>query len=145
MPEPRQPFSGTRGARGEGAGDAAGGQLLLPLSLDFPGRTSLTIAEVAARLAVSEQHIVNFIADGSLPAVDLRGASATRSTKRVPLEAYRDFVAARLSAPLRPALLDALPVPQRVALIAEVVAGLPPDAREQARRVIAWRQANSDR
>lgn len=79
-------------------------------SLDFPGRVSLRIEEVAEKLGVTTQHIIDLIVEGKLQAVDLRGHGATRACYRVPVEAYRDFIVRCLTTPTeRLRLLRELP------------------------------------
>ena len=66
-------------------------------SLDFPGRTVLRPQEIAKRLGVSDQHILNAVEEGSLQAVNLAGAGASKRCLRIPVESYRDWVLRRLT------------------------------------------------
>lgn len=86
-------------------------QLQFPFaSLDFPGRVSLRVEEVAGKLGVTAQHLLDLIVEGKLQAVDVRGAGATRACYRVPVEAYRDFIVRCLTTPAeRLRLLRELP------------------------------------
>ena len=68
-------------------------------SLDFPGRTTLRVEEIAEKLGVTTQHILDLIDEKRLTAMDVRGEGATRATYRVPVEAYRNYVAATLTEP----------------------------------------------
>jgi len=75
-------------------------QLQFPFaSLDFPGRVTLKVYEVAAKLGVTEQHVIDLITEGKLGAIDLRGKGASRSLYRIPIEAYRDYVVRCLTTP----------------------------------------------
>lgn len=79
-------------------------------SLDFPGRTTLYLHEVAERLGVSSRHVADLIEEGQLAAINIAGESATsRKHYRIPVESYRQFVTVRLSAPYRAELLSHLP------------------------------------
>jgi excisionase family DNA binding protein len=104
-------------------------QLSFLASLDFPGRTTLTVAEIAEKLGYTAKHIARLIESGELPALDGRGRGVGRAAMRVPVESYRTFVTARMTGPLRAELLHALPEATRLALILELFAGLPAAAR----------------
>jgi len=94
-------------------------------SLDFPGRTTLTVAEIAAKLGWGEKHVADLIAEGRLVAIDGRGAGAKRSSYRIPAESYRDFILRCLTSPAdRLRLLSDLPVATRRELIRELQASL---------------------
>lgn len=95
-------------------------QLELPLSLDFPGRSTLTPEEIALRLGVTAQHILDLVEEGQLGGVDLAGKGASRRHVRIPLEHYRDFVIRRMTGPARRELLSALPKPTLRSLLAEL-------------------------
>lgn len=85
-------------------------QLQFPFpSLDFPGRTTLTVTEMARRLGVSDQTILNLADEGEIPGVDLKGKHATRRCLRVPIESWRNFVLSRLTGPMQRDFLRALP------------------------------------
>ncbi len=68
-------------------------------SLDFPGRTTLRAEEIAAKLGITRQHVLNHIEDGSLQAIDARRDGVERRCLRVPLESYRDWIVRRLTTP----------------------------------------------
>ncbi len=90
-------------------------QLSFPFySLDFPERWTLKVGEVAERLGVSEQHILNLIDEGEFGSLNL-APGRTRKLVRIPVEAYRDFVLRAYSGDLRAKFLRALP---RAALVA---------------------------
>lgn len=73
-------------------------QLEFPFgSLDFPGRTNLTIAEVASRLGVSDRHVVNLIESGQLNALNLGHKGKGRAWYRIPAESWRAFVLQHLT------------------------------------------------
>lgn len=69
----------------------------LPPSLDFPGRTTLTLQEIAKKLSCTVDHLHNFIDEGALQAVNIRGTGTKHNCWRVPIETYRQFVLSRFS------------------------------------------------
>ena len=84
-------------------------QLEFPFaSLDFPGRTNLTLDEIANRLGVNKQTIINRIEEGMICAIDLKGRHVSRSWYRIPVESYRDYVVAIATGPRRVDLLKGL-------------------------------------
>lgn len=95
-------------------------------SLDFPGRTVLYVWEIAEKLGGTVQHYLNLIDTGELVALDTacRDGGKTRRMLRVPVEAYRNFIVARLTGELRMQFLAQLPVTTRLELIAELKASL---------------------
>jgi predicted DNA-binding transcriptional regulator AlpA len=85
-------------------------QLQFPFpSLDFPGRSTLSAFEVAEKLGVSDQHILNLAEEGSFPGLELKGAKATKRALRIPIESYREFIVSRMTGPARNGLLRQLP------------------------------------
>lgn len=79
-------------------------------SLDFPGRSTLTVDEIAERLGVTAQHVIDLIEEGALcPSVDLAGKGASRRLLRVPVETYRNFIIARMTGTARLHFLRSLP------------------------------------
>lgn len=79
-------------------------------SLDFPGRVTLRVDEVAEKLRITPKHITDLIAEGKLQAIDARGSGASRAAYRIPIEAYRDYVTRSLTSPVeRMRLLRDLP------------------------------------
>lgn len=73
----------------------------------FPGRTTLRVAEVAAQLEITEQHVVDLITSGQLLGVDTSsglknannptGNKTARSYWRIPVSAFDEFIARRKS------------------------------------------------
>lgn len=75
-------------------------QLQFPFaSLDFPGRVSLRVEEVATKLGLTPKHITDLIVEGKLAANDHRGVDASRACYRIPIEAYRDYICRTLTTP----------------------------------------------
>lgn len=68
-------------------------------SLDFPGRVSLRADEVAHKLGITAQHVIDLIVEGKLVALDHRGIGSTRACYRIPIEAYRDYVTRCVTSP----------------------------------------------
>lgn len=66
-------------------------------SLDFPGRVSLRVEEVAEKLGITSKHVTDLITEGKLQAIDVRGSGAGRACYRVPIEAYRDYIVRALT------------------------------------------------
>lgn len=65
-------------------------------SIMFPAdRKVLTVAEVAARLDVTEQHVRDLIEEGKIQALDV-GGGGNRYWK-IPVEGYEKFIADRHS------------------------------------------------
>ena len=93
-------------------------------SLDFPGRTTLTAEEVAERLGWDVKHVRDLITEGELPGINGKGKGVTRATYRVPIEAYRDFVTARITGPRQLDMLRQLPRETLQALVQELSAFL---------------------
>ena len=98
-------------------------------SLDFPGRTTVSLDEVAERLGCSVDHLLNEVERGALVGVDLKGAKATRRFVRVPLEGYRAYVLARVTGPFRADFIAELPRAVRLQLLAEIEASLAKEAK----------------
>lgn len=62
-------------------------------SLAFDNRTSLHVFEVAAKLRVSNQHVLDLIEEGKLRAVNIAGENSTdRRYYRIPVEAYNQYI-----------------------------------------------------
>jgi len=97
-------------------------QLQFPFfaSLDFPGRSTLMLEEIARRLGVTVQHLFNETERGELVALDLKNKRVSRRLIRVPVECYRDYVLRKLTGPLRATLIAALPRAVREQLLAEI-------------------------
>jgi hypothetical protein len=97
-----------------------------PASLDFPGRTTLLLTEIADRLGCSLRHLLNEVESGALTVLDLRAPGSPRRCPRVPIECYRDYICRRLSGPVagRLQLLETLPAATRRQLITLLQASL---------------------
>lgn len=89
-------------------------------SLDFPGRSTLMLHEIAGRLGVSVRHMLNEVEAGELVALDLKNKRVSRRCARVPVEAYRDYVLRKLTGPMRGSLLVSLPRAVRAQLVEEL-------------------------
>ena len=62
----------------------------------FPGRRVLYVGEVAERLRVTIQHVIDLIDEGKLNAVNMGGAG--RRHYRIPVEEYERFLRSRWTA-----------------------------------------------
>lgn len=95
-------------------------QLSLPFAcLDFPGRDTVSAREVAAKLGVTTQHVLDHLDSGRLCAIDT-ALSASRRNPRIAVDEYRRWVLSMLTAPAQRALLAELPRPTLRALRAEI-------------------------
>ncbi len=96
-------------------------QLTFFASLDFPGRTTLMLGEIAEKLGCTVQHLLNQVEEGALVALDLKGAKANRRNIKVPVECYRDFIIRKLTGPVsvKAAFLETLPRATLVELVHE--------------------------
>jgi predicted transcriptional regulator len=84
-------------------------QLALPFAcLDFPDRDSVSAREIAAKLGVTRQHILDHIEAGKLVAIDT-SLVGTRRNPRVAVDEYRRWVLSLLTAPARRSFLTELP------------------------------------
>jgi hypothetical protein len=99
-------------------------QLQFFASLDFPGRTTLLLSEMAEKLGVSPRHLQKEVESGVLTVLDVRGKHASQACWRVPVECYRDYVITRLSGPRRRDFLGVLPPATRRDLILELQTSL---------------------
>jgi len=65
-------------------------------SLKFdPSRTVLYVFEVAAKLRITEQHVVDLIDEGKLRAVNIGGKGVSaRTFYRIPVEAWEAYLRA---------------------------------------------------
>jgi hypothetical protein len=97
-------------------------QSLLPfLSLDFPGRDTVTTPEIAKKLGISVDHLGNLILDGTITALDLaRHKGKSRACYRIAIEEYRKFILSRLTGEKRHEFLRELPEPVLRQLRAEI-------------------------
>jgi len=115
-------------------------QLQFFASLDFPGRTVVTLAEVGERLGCTPEHLGNEIERGALVALDIAATGVSRRAIRVPIECYRTYVLSRLTGPVdfKMRFLRDLPPAVRHELIRELVDTLPdPERRAFLRQLIA--------
>ena len=92
-------------------------------SLDFPGRSVLYMHEIAERLGCSIDQAYDLTEDGSLVAINIASAGASRRELRVPIEAWRNFILARMTGPIRAHFLRTLP-PAVLAQLREELAAL---------------------
>lgn len=67
----------------------------------FPGRTNLTIPEVARVLEIDAKHLIDLIREGIIGAIEItgRGNLSSRERWKIPVEAYDDFVRRRSNTP----------------------------------------------
>lgn len=68
-------------------------------SLDFPGRSTLTVAEVAKRTGFCTRHIEGLIDVGSLVALNGANPRASKRALRIVVESYRDWIVRGLTGP----------------------------------------------
>lgn len=97
-------------------------QLSFPFpSLDFPGRTTVKLGEIAERLGVSVRHLCNELDDGTLVGVDLKAKGVTKRCVRIPREIYHAYIMARLTGPISGnKLIAELPRSVRLQLLREI-------------------------
>jgi hypothetical protein len=97
-------------------------QQLFPFaSLDFAGRQQpLRLWEIATKLGVSVDHLLNEAEAGALVGIDLRGDKASRRNVRVPVESYRRYVLARMTGEFRRDFIRDLPRDVRAQLLKEL-------------------------
>jgi hypothetical protein len=89
-------------------------------SLDFPGRSTLMLWEIAGRIGVTVRHLLNEIESVELIAIDAKGKGVSRRCIRVPIECYRDYILRKLTDRTRTNLLKTLPRAVRAQLIKEL-------------------------
>lgn len=86
-------------------------QLSLPFAcLDFPARDSVRASEIAAKLGITSQHVLDHIEAGKLVAIDTTLVSSRRNP-RIAVDEYRRWVLSLLTAPARRTFLAELPHP----------------------------------
>jgi excisionase family DNA binding protein len=90
--------------------------------MDFPGRVTLRVEEIAEKLRVTPKHVGDLIAEGKLGAVNTAGRDASRACYRIPIEDWRDYILRNMTAPAEglARFLHALPVPTRRQLVHEL-------------------------
>jgi hypothetical protein len=109
---------------------AAAQQMLLPFAaLDFAGRSTVTLSEIALKLGGTAEHFAHLVDDGTLVAIDLSRHVGSRRMIRIPIEEYRRFVVQRLTGQRRAEFLAELTPATRLALAQEVLASLSPAER----------------
>lgn len=97
-------------------------QLALPFAcLDFPDRDAVSAREIAAKLGLTRQHILDHIEAGKLVAIDT-SLAASRRNPRVAVDEYRRWVLSLLTAPARRTFLSELPKPTLRDLQQEIAA-----------------------
>lgn len=100
-------------------------QLHLPFAcLDFPGRSTVTLAEIAQKLGGTAQHYINLVEDGTITALDLTRHVGSRRMLRIPIEEYQRYVLSRLTRRDRQNFLAELPPETLRELAAEIAARL---------------------
>lgn len=102
-------------------------------SLDFPGRSTLMLWEIAERLGQSVQHLLNEVDRGHLIGIDLRNPDVSRRCIRIPIESYHNFVLQRLTGPadFKMKFLRDLPATTRCQLMIELFESLAAGDRRQ--------------
>lgn len=84
-------------------------QLSLPFDcLDFPGRATVTVGEIALKTGYTAAHILGHIDAGRLVAIDSKLVGSRRSL-RVPIDEYRRWVFSLLTGPTRADFIAELP------------------------------------
>lgn len=63
----------------------------------FPGRSVLSVSEVAAALEVTERHIIDLIDEGRLAGINISASGSGRKHWRIPVSAYDAFINANKS------------------------------------------------
>ena len=107
-------------------------QLTFFASLDFPGRTTLGLLEIAEKIGCSVQHLLNEIERGAFSGLNIAAAGAKRREMRMPVECYRTWVLSKLTGPVdvRMQFLADLPVAARREVAQAIFATLSPAERK---------------
>jgi len=94
-------------------------------SLDFPGRTTLMLWEIASRLGCTVRHLLNEVDSGTLTGLDI-AAQPSRRAMRIPVESYRAYILTKVTGPVdfKMQFLRELPAATRRQLIDELTASL---------------------
>lgn len=102
-------------------------QLTFFASLDFAGRTTLGLAEIAEKLGCTVQHLLNEIERGAFQGLNLAASHAGRRAMRIPVECYRAYVLSKLTGAvdLRMQFLADLPVASRREVATAIYTTLP--------------------
>lgn len=84
-------------------------QLEFPFfSMDFVDRSALSVREVAGKLGCSERHVNDLIDEGELGCINL-SPNGVRAFRKIPVEAYRDFILRNFSGDMRRQFMRTLP------------------------------------
>jgi hypothetical protein len=107
-------------------------QLQFFSSLDFPGRSTLLLREIAEKIGCSVRHLCTQVEEGKLVVINIATFKTNRLAARVPIECYRDYVLTNLSGPvdLRMKFLATMPEATRQQLFIEVARSFPAAARK---------------
>lgn len=105
-------------------------QITFFASLDFPGRSTLLLREIAQRVGCSVRHLCNQIEEGELAAIDIGSKASDRLSARVPIEAYRQWILKNLTGDIdaRMRFLADLPEATRRQLILDLARSFPASA-----------------
>lgn len=98
---------------------------LLFACLDFPGRDTVKVWEIAAKLGYSHQHIFEHIDAGKLVALD-SALVPSRRNLRVPVDEYRRWCLGLLTGPARRTFISELPENLRREIAREFAESLKP-------------------
>jgi hypothetical protein len=111
---------------------AAPDQLTFFASLDFPGRTTLHLREIAERLGCTVKHLLEQVDSGKLIGLDLKSKGVSRRAMRIPVECYRQYILSLCTGPseARVQFFHSLPAAVR----ADVIRGLWSSLNNQERR-----------
>jgi len=93
-------------------------------SLDFQGRTTLTVNDIANKLRYTPEHVIGLIECGELVSVNGSRSVETRMSYRVPIEAYREFIRSRMTAPFKETCFSKLTLTQLMTLAGELQAAI---------------------
>lgn len=107
-------------------------QLTFFSSLDFPGRTTLGLAEIAQRLGCTVTHLLNEVDRGAFVGLNIAAADSKRRAMRVPVECYRAYVLGKLTGPVdvRMQFLVELPIVSRTEVACAIYRSLSPAERK---------------
>jgi hypothetical protein len=94
-------------------------------SLDFPGRSTLMLWEIADRIGCTVRHLLNEVDSGTLTGLDIASTTSRRAL-RIPVESYRAYILTKVTGPVdfKMQFLRDLPAATRRQLITELSASL---------------------